>query len=108
MILVELENGATLSLTLSHLGSPRIGMQDYIELRSGRSTAKIINSRSYIAENDSKIIRKKIVNKYDAFKNMYRIISENIVNKSAPRLSDSPKKIQLVSSLILSLDEVVS
>lgn len=108
MILVELENGATLSLTLSHLGSARIGMQDYIELRSGQSTAKITNSRCYVSENISRIIRKKQVNKYDAFKNMYKTISENIVNKSAPRLSDSPKKLKMVSSLILSLDEMVS
>lgn len=105
LIFVELENKATLSLTLSHLGGSRIGMQDYIEIRSGHFMAKIVNGKSYVSENISRIIRKLQVNKYDAFKRMYRTISENIVDKNAPRLSDTIIQVQQVSSLILSLDE---
>jgi len=105
VIIVELANGATLSLTLSHLGSARIGMQEYIELRSGGNTAKIRNGNYYQSENASRIIRRSKINKYEAYKKMYHLISKNIVDKKSPRLSDDWKKVEMASSLILSLDE---
>lgn len=107
IVLVTLENGATLSLTLSHLGAARIGMQDYIELRTQSYMAKIINSKYYQSENNSRIIRKNSINKFNAYHKMYQLISHNIVNKDAPRLSDSVEKVVMVSNLILSLDDQV-
>ncbi len=102
-----MENTAVLSLTLSHLGSARIGMQDYIELRSVNSTIKITNSKHFVSENESRVIRRAKINKFEAFKNMYRMISSNIVDKTAPRLSDSIERLNAVSSVILDLDKMV-
>lgn len=107
LVLIELQNGALLSLTLSHLGSARIGMQDYIELRSCNSTIKISNSKHYFSENTSRVIRRAAINKFDSYKKMYQAISHNIVNKNVPRLSDPIEQLNTVSSLILTLDDMV-
>ena len=103
IIVVELINGATLSLTLSHTGSARIGMQEYVELRSGENTAKISNGNNYHAENSSRIIRRSKINKYESYKKMYHLISKNIIEKNGPPLNDSWEQVERVSSLILSL-----
>lgn len=106
IVLVELENRATLSLILSHIGSARIGMQEYIELRSQNNTAKITNGNYYQSENKFKIIRRSKINKYEAYKKMYRMISDNIIDKNAERLSDSWERVQMISGLILVLDQM--
>ena len=103
-----MQNGATLSLTLSHLGSARIGMQEYIELRSANATARILNGYQYQSENNSRLIRRLKINKYESYRKMYQLISENIANKKAPRLSDAWPQVQMSSSLILNLDELAS
>lgn len=108
IIVVELINGATLSLTLSHLGSARIGMQEYIELRSGKNTVKISNGNYYQSENASRIMRRSKINKYESYKKMYQLISQNIVDKNTSRIDDSWEKVDNASSLILSLDEELS
>src|SRR3990167_4475661 len=105
--IVTLENNATLSLTLSHTGSSRIGMQEYIELRSGKNTAKINNGNYYCAENSARIIRRAKINKYESYKKMYQNISNSIIEKNNLELHDTWEKIKMVSSLILSLDEYV-
>lgn len=107
IILVELMNGATLSLTLSHVGSARIGMQEYVELRSRQNTAKIINGNRYQSENSSRIVRRSKTSKYESYKKMYQLISQNIVDKKTMPIHDSWEKVEMVSSLVLSLDEQV-
>lgn len=107
IIFVELDNGAALSLTLSHLGSARIGMQEYIELRSAQNTAKITNGKVYQSENSTRVIRRSSVHKYESYRKMYQTISNHIVDKNAFSCNDSWEKVNSVSSLILSLDEAV-
>jgi len=47
---VELTNGALFTLVLTDRGANRLGVQDYIELRTRDGTASITNSSSYRAE----------------------------------------------------------
>ncbi|MCX7121864.1 MAG: Gfo/Idh/MocA family oxidoreductase [Gammaproteobacteria bacterium] len=107
IILVELENGAALSLTLSHLGSARIGMQEYIELRCGQNTAKITNGKHYQSESNARVVRRTTVHKYESYRKMYHSISNHIVDKNAPPCHDGWEKVYAASSLILSLDEML-
>ncbi|MCB9211864.1 MAG: Gfo/Idh/MocA family oxidoreductase [Ignavibacteriales bacterium] len=99
----ELENGATFSMTLTDHGSGRIGMQEYIELRSNNTTIRIKNSSDYFAENQSKIIRSKKTNKMDAYSKMYLTISERIV-KGLP--GDSRESIYSSTDLMLKYEEM--
>jgi hypothetical protein len=67
----------------------------------------MINSTFYIAENESRILRKVKENKYNAYRNMYKEISRNIIETNHMNKADSWENVQRVSSLILSLDEAV-
>src|SRR3989338_1064342 len=106
-VFVELENGACFSLVLSQRGSARIGMQEYIELRSRSGTAKISNGGCYYSENKHRIIRRSKINKYESYKKMYRSISSDIMDQGISQLQDSWERVQIVSSLVLELDEML-
>lgn len=107
IIHVELENEAVLSLTLSHKGSSRIGMQDYIELRTRDCTAKITNSNHYIFDNSSRIVRDIKMNKFVSYRRMYRMISDDVMNQGSSLIHDQWEKVERAGALVLSLDEAV-
>lgn len=104
---IELENSAVFSMVLSHQGSARIGVQEYIELRAKEATIKMTNSTYYLAESTSKIIRRTKENKYNAYRNMYKNISEAIVCDKHIS-ADSWKNVYLVSKVALDLDAAIS
>ena len=80
LVFVELENGASFSMILTEVGSERIGVRDYVELRAGKVTAKMIDSANYEAESTTRILCRKRVNPMQAYKQMYRSISRAIVD----------------------------
>ncbi len=98
---ISLENNAFLTMVLTDKGSERIGVQDYIELRSNQVTVKIINGSVYIAENRDRILRKKRINKMQSYKDMYRQIGQKIVH-GAP--GDSLESVKISAGLILALE----
>ncbi len=77
-IMVMLENGANLVMSLTDKGSERLGVRDVIELRKADTTIRIIDMRYYESENSSRVIRKKKVNPAIAYKCMYQEISSRI------------------------------
>lgn len=77
---VSLQNGAYLAMSLTDSGSPRIGVREIIELRSGNASIRIIDSSSYTAEIGHKIVRRTRVNPMDGHARMYQHISRVIVN----------------------------
>lgn len=99
---VELENGACLFLHLTHLGSPRIGVQDHVVMRAGDSTITVTNGAQYQFEDTDHVKRRKRVNRMHAYKRMYREITRKIVSGSP---GDSTESIVVMNSLMLTLDE---
>lgn len=99
---ILLENDAFFTMILTDNGSERIGMQDYIELRSNRVTVKMINGSRYIAENSDRIIRKKKINKMKSYEVMYQVIGKKIVNGTE---GDSLRSVRISCELILELEE---
>jgi predicted dehydrogenase len=75
---IELENGAFFTMVLTDEGSPRIGVQDVVDIRCGRRTARIVNNSEYVAEGPRHVVRRKRVNKRDAYARMYRTIGRRI------------------------------
>ena len=67
-------------MILTEVGSERIGVRDYVELRAGKVTAKMIDSANYEAESTTRILCRKRVNPMQAYKQMYRSISRAIVD----------------------------
>ena len=101
---INLENGAFFTMVLTDLGSARIGVQDYIELRANGVTVKMTNSSYYKSENQKKVIRTKRMNKMDNYKLMYKEIGKRMLNDLE---GDSIRSVEISASLILDIEETV-
>jgi len=99
---VELENGATFSMTLTSRGSPRTGLENHVELRAGTRTVKIANDASYVAEDRRRVVRRRRLNRLDAYGRMYETIAKAIV---AGEPGDSARSVAATTSLTLALEE---
>lgn len=100
---VELENGATMSMSLTDHGSRRIGVQEHIQLRAKGITVRVDNGGRYVSEDRYRIIRRKRINKMTLVHRMYRTISGRII---AGEPGDSLASVQRAWELILTLDEM--
>jgi len=103
-IQAQLENGAVFSMLLTDIGSPRLGVRDYIELRKGHTTISMTDSSIYKSENAKGPIREKRANKIDAYKRMYANISSMIVDGKGGDSIDSLRS----SRLVIELDQRLS
>ncbi|MDG2334867.1 MAG: hypothetical protein P8Q97_11635 [Myxococcota bacterium] len=99
-----LENGAYFTMVLTDVGSQRIGLQDYVELRAGPITVKITNNAHYFSENRFRILRRTKINKTRPYKLMYQSIAEKIGNNAA---GDSLDSVRVSSSLVLELERLL-
>jgi predicted dehydrogenase len=75
---VELANGAFFTMALTDEGSPRIGVQDVVDVRSESRSARIVNSSQYLAEGPRQVLRRKRISKLDAYERMYRTIGQRL------------------------------
>jgi len=99
---IELENGAVFTTVFSEKGSVRIGPRDHIELKIPHHNIRITDNILYLAENDSRIIRKARIVKTDSYKNMYREISKKIFYNQP---GDSIESILISTKIMLDLEE---
>lgn len=79
-VTIKLSNGAVGTITLTTKGSSRIGVQDYIELRTEDATARMKNSTHYEAETHSSKLREEKISKGTTYNKMYTQIAESIAN----------------------------
>jgi len=103
-ISAELANGAVFSMSLTDMGSARIGMQDHVELRANGVTVKVDNGGRYFAEDPRRIIRRKKINKISVYATMYRTICRRILDG---RSGDSIESIERGTTLMLDLEELL-
>ena len=73
-----LENEAVMSLSLTHEGSPRLGMREHCEFRANGVTATITDGKKYRSESAHGTIRKARTHRFSAYQRMYRSMSEAI------------------------------
>ena len=78
VVQIKLNNGAYFSMSLTDSGSQRLGVRDYIELRVRDCTFTMVDSERYVAENRTRIFRKKHVNPLNAYHRMYKKLSRDI------------------------------
>ena len=102
---VELANGACLFLHLTHLGSPRVGVQDHVVMRAGNRTVSVTNGAVYKFEDELCLRRSFTGNRMNAYRQMYRNISAAIV---AGQPGDSHEALRYTNELILALDAMIS
>ncbi|MEB2345963.1 MAG: hypothetical protein OZ948_14635 [Deltaproteobacteria bacterium] len=101
---VELENGASLVLHLTHLGSPRIGVQNHVVMRARDRTVTVSNGSSYLAEGPLRVLRRTRINRMQAYSRMYRQIAQSIAAKQP---GDSLRSLRVLNELVLELDEAL-
>jgi predicted dehydrogenase len=101
---IALKNGALFTMVLTDEGSERLGVQDYIELRSGAASITMKNGGEYLCENRSRILRKSRMNKMHSYKNMYTEICKNICYG---RSGDSPDSIKISGEVTLELEDLL-
>src|SRR5690606_1756995 len=80
----------------------RIGVQDYIELRTDTTTIRMVNGSSYRAEGPDRVMRRAKVNKMRGYADMYRAIGRAI-DRGAP--GDSRRSIEVSTRTVLQLEE---
>ncbi|HUW85218.1 MAG TPA: Gfo/Idh/MocA family oxidoreductase [Phycisphaerae bacterium] len=100
---VELSNGAVFGMFLTDEGSPRIGLQDHVELRAKGKTVTVDNAGQYRAEDATRVLRRKRINKTIAHKRMYRTICSTILNGGQ---GDSIESVQRSCELVLQLENM--
>jgi predicted dehydrogenase len=98
-VFVELENKAAFTMTLTDVGSERLGVREYIELHAGNVTVRMVDGSSYEAESTSKVIRRRRVNPMNAYRLMYRSISRSIVEGASGDPLESLRSTELMLSL---------
>ena len=86
---------------LTDVGSQRIGLQDYVELRAGPVTVKITNNSHYFSEDHVRVLHRTRVSKTLPYKLMYRSIAAQIADDQP---GDSPASIRVSSDLVLELE----
>jgi predicted dehydrogenase len=104
-ISVELDNGAYFTLVLTHRGSERIGMREYVELRTRDRTVRIIDNGDYMAEHSRRRLRRHRVNKMRSYGEMYARIGQAILRDEP---GDSLASVDVGCRLMLDLDDAVS
>jgi predicted dehydrogenase len=98
---VELGNGAFFTMTLTDHGSPRLGVQDIVDVRSGQRSARIVNNSTYVAEGAHRIVRSKRVGRTDAYSRMYRTVTRRL---SSDHPGDSDVSIALTARVTQALE----
>ncbi|MDD3491793.1 MAG: Gfo/Idh/MocA family oxidoreductase [Candidatus Pacebacteria bacterium] len=99
---IELENGAVFTTVFSEKGSTRIGPRDHVELKVPGRNIRITDNIFYLAEDETRIIRKRKMYKTNSYRDMYIKIGKRIANNEQ---GDSLKSIMISTKLMLDLEE---
>jgi predicted dehydrogenase len=100
-VALELANGASFSMSLTDVGSARIGVQEYVEFRAGDATVSVRNSRHYHAETTRAVLRRKTFDKLSPYGVMYREITRRIASGEP---GDDADSLRVSTSTVLELE----
>ena len=78
VVTATLANGANLSFTLTDEGSPRLGVRDHCEFRSGNQTVVIDDFSRLVAEDSHRRVARLQTHRLEAHRTMYRSIGHRI------------------------------
>ncbi len=79
IVVVELQNNALFSMTLTDSGSDRLGVREHVQLRANGRTVRVIDNSDYEAENGERVLRRESVHRRNSYSRMYREIGRKIV-----------------------------
>ena len=99
LISTELSNGSTFVLILTEKGSPRLGLRDHVEFRSGYGTAQLQDGRRYMAESKSRIVRRQTWTRVEPYKLMYEDFARRVINREMGDSVDTLASSELAARL---------
>ena len=105
LVRIILENDAVLSLSLTHEGSPRLGVREHCEFRANGVTATVTDAKNYMSESARGVIRKARVHRFAAYRRMYRFMSEAI---AAGADGDSLQSLAQSSNSVLAAEAAMT
>jgi predicted dehydrogenase len=101
---VELVNGAFFTMAMTEKGSPRLGVQDYVEFHSRGGTVRVANASRYEADRGGGIVRRARQSRVRCYRDMYGTIGRQI---AAGREGDSIASLEVSAGLTLALHEAL-
>ncbi len=104
VVLIDLANGASLSLTLTDEGSPFLGLRDHVEFTVGDRVARISDSRRYQSETAAGPLRRRRVGTMEPYEAMYATLSRKI---ALGEPGDSLESIRVSCEATLTADELL-
>jgi predicted dehydrogenase len=78
LVRMTLVNDAVLSLSLTHEGSPRLGVREHCEFRANGVTATVTDAKNYVSESAHRVIRRTRIHRFSAYWRMYRAMCSAI------------------------------
>lgn len=103
---VELANGASCSISLSHQGSGFGGVRQLVEARAQGRTARQIDSSSYEAWGPDRLLRRQQLRSQSSYAAMYRRLCLAALNPACP--GERVEEFRTLNALLLSLDDEVA
>jgi glycosyltransferase involved in cell wall biosynthesis/predicted dehydrogenase len=104
VVLIDLENGASFSMTITDHGTSRLGVRDHVQFTVGERTAFMTDSHRYQSENHERIIRKTSINKMEPYNVMYNEIGRRIMEELP---GDSVRSMEVSTRTALIADQQV-
>lgn len=101
---IELDNGASASISLRHEGAPRRGVRDLCVFFRGEASAVVEDQRRYRAEQGFRQKRLRTVHPYQSLEDMYQEIGRRIEGDLA---GDSIESLRASTTATLDLAELV-
>jgi predicted dehydrogenase len=95
----RLTNGAIFNMSLTDIGSARLGVRDIIDLRAGKVTVRLVDSTYYEAENSHRVLRRVRQNPMAIYRGMYRTICKRILSGQSGDHPDSLRSTELMLTL---------
>lgn len=102
VMMIDLENGAACSLTITEQGSARLGVREIVCVTAGDRTATIIDDREYSAESSQRLLRRTKRPRHASSHRMYDEIGQRLVDG---RPGDTLASIEISTRTILRAEE---
>jgi predicted dehydrogenase len=98
VLLIDLNNGASASIVITHNGSTRLGVREIVWVTAGDRTATIIDDRLYSSESSSRFIRQTRLHRYASSQRMYDEIGQQLIKGGG---GDSAVSVQVSTQAML-------
>jgi len=100
--MMDLANGASLTMTITELGASTIGMRDVQLISCGDRSARIVDERDYLAESGRRVLRRAKLSRTKMLEAMFDTIGRRV---AAGEPGDSLQSLEVSARAVLDAQE---